>query len=88
MALYVNGQLEDVEENRAWAETSGAWYSPAGAFLIGATEMNDAVTQFFSGAIDDVWVFRGALDGQHIQTLANGAVLATREGEPDASYTP
>jgi concanavalin A-like lectin/glucanase superfamily protein len=88
MALYVNGQLEQTATNSAWAQVHGSWYSPTGAFLIGATKSNSTIGEFFSGAIDDVWAYRGALTQAQLQKLSNGGVLATREGEPDASYTP
>lgn len=95
MSLYVNGVIEDTASNVARAQVPSSFYSTSGEFLIGAVKKNGTQGEYFSGLIDDVWVYRGALDvgrdgaidTAFITKLFLESDIGVREGEPDAHFT-
>jgi len=69
MRLYVNGQPEEGTSIRP--NTVG--FNATGSFQIGRSKSNGFWGEYWPGAIDDVWVFSGALSQDEIQGLAGSA---------------
>jgi len=87
MKLYVNGQLEQFvcsdddadgtqddpacTDNVSWADNT-VGFNATKTLELGRAKTAGVWGDNWSGAIDDVWAFQGALDQGQIQQLANG----------------
>lgn len=78
VSLYVNGLLSG---SPASTRENVTTFNAAGAFQVGRAMKNGTFGDFFSGVIDDVWVYQGALSEDQIGQLSNGAEL-------DLAYAP
>lgn len=70
MRLYVNGELQEYGPVSWKSDVVGI--AGTGGFQLGRARKNGAWGQFFDGAIDDVWVFKGAATAEQLQILSNG----------------
>jgi hypothetical protein len=95
MRLYVDGQLrqtlcadddDDGSPNDAACTEKVSWNSDVHAFdaakglQLGRVRSAAAWDEFWSGAIDDVWMLQGAATEDQIAKLASGLDLATNPG--------
>ncbi|MEV4252437.1 LamG domain-containing protein [Spirillospora sp. NPDC049652] len=72
LSLYVNGLLSaSAISTRDNVKT----FNATGALQLGRAKKNGAFGDFFSGLIDDVWAYQGALSEDRIGQLSNGADL-------------
>ncbi|GGO81929.1 LamG-like jellyroll fold domain-containing protein [Wenjunlia tyrosinilytica] len=82
--LYVNGHLQDAlctdtddgsgsvcGDDASWADDALS-FDATKSLQIGRSTNGTDGRDYWSGAIDDVWAFQGALDEEQVQYLANG----------------
>jgi hypothetical protein len=90
MRLYVDGDLEQIVctedaaaagcvDHISWRSDVLPFDASAGLQL-GRARSDGAWGEYWPGAIDDVWVFKGVLSETQIQVLANGAEVTTYPG--------
>ncbi|TQS26075.1 LamG-like jellyroll fold domain-containing protein [Microbispora sp. KK1-11] len=79
MRLYVNGELEQVEDTVSWRHNVIGFNAGKGLQL-GRTKADGAWSEYWPGVIDDVWAFQGIATEEQIQMLAGGAELPTDTG--------
>ncbi|MFG1711010.1 LamG domain-containing protein [Nonomuraea sp. M3C6] len=80
MRLYVNGQLEQVEDgSRESYRLNTVGFNATGGLQLGRSKTNGVWGEYWPGALDDVWAFSGALNEEQIQGLTGtGEELPTR----------
>lgn len=69
MTLYVNGAQSTEPASFEGDITS---FNALGGFQIGRYRQSGAWSEYLDGAVDDVWVFKGALSEGQIQILSTG----------------
>ncbi len=79
MQLYVNGELEQTEDDVSW-RYNVIGFSAGKGFQLGRTKADGAWGEYWSGMIDDVWAFQGIASKEQIQMLAGGVELDTDSG--------
>ncbi|MEV0752072.1 LamG-like jellyroll fold domain-containing protein [Streptosporangium sp. NPDC050280] len=79
MRLYVNGELEQTEEQVSWRFNVLGFNATKGLQL-GRTKGDGAWGEYWPGVIDDVWAFQGVATQEQIQMLAAGNELDTETG--------
>ncbi|TDD38535.1 LamG domain-containing protein [Actinomadura sp. KC06] len=73
MRLYVNG---DLDESRSVKHDVGA-FDAKGALQVGRSAIGDP--EHWTGAVDDVWAFQGALTWEQLAMLNGGMEIDTME---------
>ncbi|MFD7101402.1 LamG-like jellyroll fold domain-containing protein [Streptomyces celluloflavus] len=76
--LYVNGILQEVScsegdgscEDRASTGENVLSFKANDSLQVGRVKNDGAWSEYFGGAVDDVWVFQGALNDSQIEELA------------------
>lgn len=87
MTLYVNGAVDEVQSHSGHAG-GVVTFKASGPFQIGRrfadgkTSDTDANREYFSGVIDDVWVYKGALTDEEAQTIKGALYADTFQGNP------
>jgi hypothetical protein len=72
--LYVNGQLEQVEDgSRESYRFNTIGFNATSALQMGRSKTNGAWGEYWPGVLDDVWAFSGVLSEDEIQILAGSA---------------
>jgi len=79
MRLYVNGELEQTEDEVSWRFNVRGFNATKGLQL-GRSKSDGAWGEYWPGVIDDVWAFQGIASAEQIQMLAGGAELDTETG--------
>ncbi|MFK4182592.1 LamG domain-containing protein [Streptomyces sparsogenes] len=83
--LYVNGQLAGAE-----TEWANSWDLSTTRLDVGRSETASGSGDHFSGAVDEVRVFQGALDADAVQgvSLLPSGSSASEPGDPRTGVTP
>ncbi|WP_431930027.1 LamG-like jellyroll fold domain-containing protein [Nonomuraea jabiensis] len=79
MRLYVNGELEQAEDQVSWRFNVRGFNAGKGLQL-GRSKSDGAWGEYWPGVIDDVWAFQGIASEEQIQMLAGGAEQDTETG--------
>ncbi|MBA9002692.1 LamG domain-containing protein [Thermomonospora cellulosilytica] len=80
LSLYVDGALEDTSLNRSWTDGIQA-FTATGGLQVGRDSFGGpSGSAFWPDAIDDIWVYEGALTEQQIGALAVPNELETENG--------
>lgn len=70
MRLYVNGQMEQAEENVSY-RFNVIGFNATQTFQIGRAKTGGTWGEYWPGVIDDVWAYNGVLTDDQIQNLAD-----------------
>ncbi|MEW9555327.1 LamG-like jellyroll fold domain-containing protein [Nonomuraea sp. NPDC050783] len=80
MSLYVNGALHQSEAGVS-QQKDVLGIPASGGLQVGRSRFGAATGgEFWPGAIDDVWIYQGALTAEQIGYLAGGGELPTEDG--------
>ncbi|WP_173390860.1 RICIN domain-containing protein [Actinomadura litoris] len=92
MTLFVNGAV-DASATNSSAKTGVIGFNATGPvqigrrFADGQTADDHANREYLSGLVDDVWMFKGALDTDGVSQLVNLQEIATSSGNPSLPCT-
>ncbi|MFD0855086.1 LamG domain-containing protein [Actinomadura adrarensis] len=78
MSLYVNGALHQSEGGVSQENDVLGFVASNGGLQVGRDKLD--ATQFWPHAVDDVWVYQGALTATQVAQLAGGDELPTEDG--------
>jgi hypothetical protein len=78
MSLYVNGVIEENENNVSEEGQVLGFNGTNGGLQVGRSKLGSA--EFWPGLVDDVWAYQGALSEEQIKLLAAPREMDTEKG--------